>query len=257
MRDLAGDVRAKLGRARERLREALPHVDDPRAGAERRILDDRAVESRWIDAIGPVRDRVVPDDALRVDGRVVLEGAHGVLLDERAGFHPHTTWHSCTTGAAVELLKRHAFEGPVHRLGVVRTYLTRHGPGPFPTEDAGLRARLPERHNSDEGWQGRFRVGWPDLVLLRYALGVSPVDGLAVTHLDRAVERAAVRYRAIPELRPGDLGDQERLTRALFEAVPEYEAVPERRFVEWVEEATGARVRIESGGPGADEKRWR
>ena len=45
---------------------------------------------------------------------------------------------------------------------------------------------LPEPHNDDRGWQGRFRTGWFDAVAARYALAVAgPVDGLALTHLDR------------------------------------------------------------------------
>ena len=69
------------------------------------------------------------------------------------------------------------------RLGVVRTYTTRHGAGPFVTEDAAL--TLPEAHNGVGEWQGAFRVGHFDAVAHRYAVEVAGgVDALAVTHLD-------------------------------------------------------------------------
>src|SRR5207244_2171342 len=85
------------------------------------------------------------------------------------------------------LLDEYAFEGRRIRLGVLRTYFTRHGPGPMVSEDAALRERLPaEPHNSDGGWQGQFRVGALDVVAARYGLAATGgVDALAVTHLDR------------------------------------------------------------------------
>lgn len=257
-RDLAGDPRPKLRRLRERLR--VPEVDDPRARRERAVLEDPGIESRWIDAVAPVRGLVVPDEALRFDGPVVLEGAHGVLLDEWRGFHPYTTWSTCTADAADALLARHRFDGEVRRVGVLRTYLTRHGPGPFPTETREI--AFPEPHNSGDGWQGPFRLGWPDLVLARYALAVAGgIDGLAITHLDRLDSldewRAAARYRNC-EIRPGaprDLEHQEGLARALLCAEPELEPVPKRDYVEWIAGALGRDVWVTSHGPTAEEKR--
>jgi adenylosuccinate synthase len=84
-------------------------------------------------------------------GPVVFEGAQGVLLDEWRGFHPYTTW-STTTFANAETLLAEAGETAV-RFGVVRCYLTRHGPAPFVTEDPTL--ELPEPHNRRGTWAGR------------------------------------------------------------------------------------------------------
>lgn len=114
-------------------------------------------------------------------GRVVFEGAQGVLLDEHHGFHPHTTWSTTTPHNARELL-----DGRPHTvLGVVRTFHTRHGAGPFPTEDAAVLARYPERHNGTGRYQGAWRAGHLDATLLDYAIAACDgVDALAVTHLD-------------------------------------------------------------------------
>src|SRR5262249_44185801 len=115
---------------------------------------------------------------------VVFEGAQGVLLDEWAGFHPHTTWSMCSFEGALSLLQEAGHTGDVVRWGVLRTYLVRHGHGPMPTEDAALRV-LPELHNEDGPWQGAVRRGWPDALLARYAAGVCQgVDRLALTHMD-------------------------------------------------------------------------
>jgi adenylosuccinate synthase len=108
-----------------------------------------------------------------------------VLLDEDWGFHPYTTWSHCTFANASQLLEEVCPGEPLFRLGVARVYAHRHGPGPLPTESPELGARLEEPHNVNGPWQGPFRVGWPDLVLARYARAAAgPIDGLALTHLD-------------------------------------------------------------------------
>ncbi|KZB88187.1 adenylosuccinate synthetase [Amycolatopsis regifaucium] len=114
-------------------------------------------------------------------GRVVFEGAQGVLLDQHHGFHPHTTWSTTTPHNARTLLG-----GRPHTvLGVTRTYLTRHGAGPLPTESASVLARFPEAHNGTGEYQGAWRAGHLDAALLDYAIAACEgVDAFAVTHLD-------------------------------------------------------------------------
>ncbi|USX51126.1 adenylosuccinate synthetase [Lentzea sp. HUAS12] len=114
-------------------------------------------------------------------GRVVFEGAQGVLLDETYGFHPHTTWSTVVPRNARELLQGR----PARVIGVTRTYQTRHGAGPLPTEDPAVLARFPERHNGTGEFQGAWRAGHLDANLLRYSVDCcGGIDGLAVTHLD-------------------------------------------------------------------------
>jgi adenylosuccinate synthase len=127
-------------------------------------------------------------------GPCVFEGAQGVLLDEWYGFHPHTTWSTTTFGNALGLLAE-AGHDPAEavRLGVVRTFTTRHGAGPLVTEDSALSAALPEPHNGTGAWQGAFRTGHFDAVAHRYALNVCDgADALVVTHADRIP--AAVKH---------------------------------------------------------------
>ncbi|TDD64864.1 adenylosuccinate synthetase, partial [Actinomadura rubrisoli] len=204
--------------------------------------------------------RVVGGEHLRGllrEGDVVFEGAQGVLLDEWHGFHPYTTW-STTTFANAETLLAEADETAT-RLGVLRTYATRHGPGPFVTEDADLTAALPDTSNGTGPWQGAFRVGHLDAVALRYALDVTGgVDGLAVTHLDVAGARPDLRVcraydvngRRVDRLEagpPGDLARQEALTSRLFAARPVY--VPLGDAEETIEDALRTRIVLHSHGP--------
>jgi len=119
-------------------------------------------------------------------GIMVFEGAQGVLLDQRYGFTPYTTWSNTTFDNALVLLEESSYKGKIVKLGVIRAYATRHGPGPFPTENSALELALTHEHNKTGPWQGPFRVGWLDTVLLRYAIEVcGGIDCLAVNHLDQ------------------------------------------------------------------------
>jgi adenylosuccinate synthase len=204
-----------------------------------------------------------------------------VLLDEWRGFHPHTTWSTCTAARPLEMLEGTGREAV--RLGVLRSYLTRHGQGPFPSECRELQPRTPEPHNRDAGWQGGFRRGWLDGVLLRYALECAPMDALAVTHLDRidgswrAVDRyeglrsdvpcpgpttcldpsRAASPRRLPLGGAEDLAHQSALTtyvkRVKVRTVP---VGSEAALLRFVEDVAGLPVTLGSHGPRAGDKRW-
>ncbi|MBM7788285.1 adenylosuccinate synthetase [Tenggerimyces flavus] len=188
-------------------------------------------------------------------GRLVFEGAQGVLLDEWRGFHPHTTWSTVEPRNARRL-------GGTYVLGVVRTYQTRHGAGPFPTEDPTL--RHPEPHNATGEFQGAFRLGHFDPILLRYAIAsCGGVDGLAVTHLDVAPGQAAAAYLTeeglVDELPCGpwqDLAYQERLTKLLTTAEPVLTSMPADP-VPWIEEQLGVPVVLTAYGPDRADRRSR
>ena len=117
-------------------------------------------------------------------GVVIFEGAQGVLLDEWHGFHPYTTWSTTTFENAQAVLKD--YNGEIVRLGLLRSHMIRHGPGPLPTEDTEVRKQIVEQHNKFGEWQREVRFGWIDLQLIDYALqAVGGVDFLGLTHLDQ------------------------------------------------------------------------
>ena len=162
---------------------------------------------------------------------------------------------STTTKHARSWARRAGFpDSDVVTIGVARTYLTRHGPGPFPSEQiGGALDALAEPHNRDDGFQGRFRRGWPDPILSRYAIRANGgVDSVVVTHLDaltraewrgvREYEGGAERELSAP-LRRDDLDARERRTEQLREARVILEALPsdEASFIAWWRSAS-ARV---------------
>ncbi|MBN2797814.1 MAG: adenylosuccinate synthetase [Deltaproteobacteria bacterium] len=190
-------LRQALSRQRERKRAEVAALGEE----DLSLFEDDALIERVLDAWGELAGVLTLLDPAQVRARVaaaralVLEGAQGVLLDQDWGLHPHTTWSDCTFAGALAL----AGDRPVTRIGVSRSYQVRHGAGPFPTEGT---LSLPEPHNTRDPWQGDFRTGALDLVLLRYALQVSGgVDRVVLTHLDRlATGPVCVGYRgALPD----------------------------------------------------------
>ncbi|HEX5387242.1 MAG TPA: adenylosuccinate synthase [Gemmatimonadales bacterium] len=117
--------------------------------------------------------------------RVLLEGAQGALLDVDHGTYPYVTSSNTTAGGAAV----GAGIGPtaIHGvLGVVKAYTTRVGNGPLPTEATDAEgARLRELGDEFGAVTGRpRRCGWFDATVVRYAVRVNGLTGLAVTKLD-------------------------------------------------------------------------
>jgi len=116
----------------------------------------------------------------------VFEGAQGVLLDEKWGEPNHNTWTDCTFGNADSLLKNLKYNGIKRRIGVIRSYFTRHGAGNFRTEDKNLKFT---DHNKTEDFQGEFRFGYLDIPALEYSLqATGPVYMIAMNHLDHCAD---------------------------------------------------------------------
>jgi adenylosuccinate synthase len=281
-RDLASPTRVgeKLLAVREHKLRAARALRLPPSDAARRelaVLEGPSTLLFCLDAYESFHRRVrvvgrdFLDRALRDDGSAILfEGAQGVLLDQEFGFQPHTTWTDITFGNARDLLA--GFTGSVTRLGVLRAYQTRHGAGPFVTEDPRWSALSTHDHNGWGAWQGSFRSGPLDLVATRYALDVlGGVDGLVLTNLDRLAcapdpLRVAVAYEGATDRaffdgrdrirvkRPFDLAHQEALTRALAGVSPVYARVAREGYAEAVAEHLGVPLRATSHGPRAADK---
>lgn len=121
--------------------------------------------------------------------RVLFEGSQGVLLDQWIGTTPQATWTDTTSRQAETLISeysaRHGNKPAVEKVGVIRAVPTRHGDGPFNTENPALATLLSDPNNPPNDWQGVLRYGHFDDVLFRYAVQAIPGLGtLAVTHLD-------------------------------------------------------------------------
>lgn len=123
--------------------------------------------------------------AVKSGAQILLEGAQGTMLDIDHGTYPYVTSSNCTIGAAL------TGTGLNHKAirkvyGVTKSYSTRVGNGPFPTEQKNdLGRKLREIGGEYGTTTGRERrCGWLNLGELRYACSLNGVDELIVTKLD-------------------------------------------------------------------------
>ncbi|KAB7648493.1 adenylosuccinate synthase [Polymorphobacter fuscus] len=176
-------------------------------------------------------------DAKARRSRILFEGAQGVLLDVDHGTYPFVTSSNVVAGQAAA----GSGMGPNavgYVLGIVKAYTTRVGSGPFPTEqDNEDGEKLGVRGHEFGTVTGRKRrCGWFDAVLVRQAIAVSGVTGMALTKLDVLdgfeTLRICTGYTLDGETLdhfPAHAADQARV-------VPIYE-----EFAGWAESTAGAR----------------
>ncbi len=117
--------------------------------------------------------------------KVLFEGAQGTLLDIDHGTYPFVTSSNTIAGGACTGLG----VGPTKiqkTLGVVKAYTTRVGEGPFPTELKDATGELLREKGGEFGaTTGRpRRCGWLDIPILKHAVRINGLTGLALTKLD-------------------------------------------------------------------------
>ncbi len=125
------------------------------------------------------------DTARREGKRILFEGAQGAMLDIDHGTYPYVTSSNTVSGQAA--IGSGLGPNSLHYvLGIAKAYTTRVGSGPFPTE-------LTDEVGNTLGKRGREfgtvtgrkrRCGWFDAVLVRQAVKVNGISGIALTKLD-------------------------------------------------------------------------
>jgi len=125
------------------------------------------------------------DEAKKAGRRVLFEGAQGIMLDVDHGTYPFVTSSHTHPGQAAS----GAGLGPAavgYVLGITKAYTTRVGSGPFPTELKDETGELLGQRGKEFGVvTGRKRrCGWFDAVMVRQAVKVAGINGLALTKLD-------------------------------------------------------------------------
>jgi adenylosuccinate synthase len=181
---------AHLGELGPQLDRLCAHHDALRAGFGEPPVDREQLLRDLSEIAGFVLPYAKPvwrdlDAALHDNKRILFEGAQGVLLDVDHGTYPFVTSSNTvagTTGSGSGI----GPSGAGFVLGIVKAYTTRVGSGPFPTEqDNEVGQRLGERgHEFGTVTGRRRRCGWFDAVLVRQAVAVSGVTGVALTKLD-------------------------------------------------------------------------
>ena len=211
-------------------------------------------------------------DALRQRKRILLEGAQGTLLDVDHGTYPFVT-SSNTAAGGVCTGTGMAPSQITAVVGIAKAYTTRVGSGPFPTElldDIGKKLR----QDGDEygATTGRpRRCGWFDAVVVRYAVRLNGINGLALTKLDVLTGVDPIRVCTAYELNGRRLENFPASGAALRNLKPIYEELPgwgeplnrarcladlpanARAYIRRLEELTGAQMFVVSVGAGRDQ----
>jgi adenylosuccinate synthase len=162
------------------LRRGLGHVEVDPAALRRALLD---IAPKVLPFAQPVWQLL--DEARRAGKRILFEGAQGAMLDVDHGTYPYVT--SSNTVAAQAAVGAGIGPGATgYVLGITKAYTTRVGSGPFPTELTDATGRLLGERGHEFGTvTGRpRRCGWFDAVLVRQAIRVGGINGIALTKLD-------------------------------------------------------------------------
>ena len=176
-------------------------------------------------------------DAVDDDKAILFEGAQGSLLDIDHGTFPFVT-SSNSSGVGISTGSGVPGNWMGQILGVCKTYATRVGGGPFPTEqdnDKGQHIRdLGNEYGTTTGRPRR--CGWFDAVAVRYTARLGGVTSVALTMLDVLSELPEIEVCVAYELDgqridyfPGHVNELRRLK-------PIYETV-----LGWQTDVTGAR----------------
>ncbi|CAG0969559.1 adenylosuccinate synthase [Geobacteraceae bacterium] len=204
--------------------------------------------------------------------KLLFEGAQGTLLDVDHGTYPFVTSSSTCVGGACTGTGVSPRE--IHEIiGISKAYVTRVGSGPFPTELLDAEGeKLRQAGNEFGSTTGRpRRCGWFDAMVVRFAVRVNGLTGVALTKLDVLNDFDTIKictgytYEGKPvEDLPANLAVFEKC-QPVYEEMPgwkcdisgarRFEDLPEkaRQYVHRLEELTGCPIVLVSVGPGRDQ----
>ena len=211
-------------------------------------------------------------EAAKQGKEVLFEGAQGTLLDIDLGTYPYVTSSPPISGGVCV----GTGIGPTMKnkvVGVAKTYTTRVGKGPFPTElfdETGNKIRL--KGNEFGTTTGRpRRCGWFDAVIVGFSVRVSGITDLALTKLDTLAGLETVKicyaYKKGNEIIKNFPASLDYLSECepLYEEMPgwdesvekakTFDELPEnaKKYIERLEKLCGAKASIISVGPGREQ----
>ncbi|WP_182087094.1 adenylosuccinate synthase [Aureimonas sp. ME7] len=261
----------------ERIERLLAHHNPLRRGLGQPEVDASAILEELTSVaaeITPYIDRVwrLLDERRKAGDRILFEGAQGTLLDIDHGTYPFVTSSNTVAGQAAA----GSGLGPSAAgfvLGITKAYTTRVGEGPFPTEqDNEVGEFLGTKGHEFGTVTGRKRrCGWFDAVLVRQAVAINGIHGLALTKLDVLDGLDEIRICTAYELDgeridyfPASLAAQKRVV-PIYESFEGWKAttagarswgdLPAQavKYVRQIEELVGAPVTLLSTSPERDD----
>ncbi len=212
------------------------------------------------------------DEFKKQGKKILFEGAQGILLDVDHGTYPFVT--SSNTVAASAATGTGCGPSTINYvLGITKTYTTRVGEGPFPTE-------LTDDIGEQLGFRGKEfgtvtsrkrRCGWFDGVLVRQTIKVSGIDGIALTKLDVLDELDEIKMCVQYELEgkkidylPAAVEDQVKIKpiykkfkgwKSPTSGIKNIDILPEnaKKYIYAIEDFVGAKISSISTSPERDD----
>jgi len=190
------------------------------------IIDQNRV---YADRLAPrvANVSVLINEAIKNGQHVMFEGAQGTHLDIDHGTYPFVTSSNTVAGNAC----CGSGVGPRQIdevIGIVKAYTTRVGAGPFPSElfdDTGN--QIQEKGAEFGATTGRRRrCGWLDTVILRNAVRLNGLTGLAITKLDVLDGLESVKICTAYEYQGDIIKDFPASLDVLADCKPVYETLP-------------------------------
>jgi len=211
-------------------------------------------------------------ESIQNNKKILLEGAQGTLLDLDHGTYPYVTSSNPTIGGALTGLGL----GPKNIseiLGVFKSYCTRVGSGPFPTELKGALGEKIRTQGQEFGTTtGRpRRCGWFDAVIARYSTRINNLDSIILTRLDILDGFEKIKICVGYELETNQIVDFPVSPKILEKCTPIYEELEgwkvstagvsrlellpkeARSFINRIQELTKTPIKIISTGPKRNE----
>ncbi len=209
---------------------------------------------------------------LKAGKKLLFEGAQGTLLDVDHGTYPYVTSSSTCAGGACT--GTGASPRDINEIiGISKAYVTRVGSGPFPTElEDADGEKLRQTGGEFGATTGRpRRCGWFDALVIKYAVRVNGLSGIALTKLDVLSDFESIKIctgyshegKFLNEL-PANLDVFEKC-QPVYEEMPGWKSdisaarsfaeLPEKakNYVKRLEELAGCPIVLVSVGPRRDE----
>ena len=173
-----------------RLENVLLHHNAIRKGLRKKIYKKNELKKQLLKIAPEILKFSQPvwlkiDEFKKRKKKILFEGAQGILLDVDHGTYPFVT--SSNTVAASAATGTGCGPDSIHYvLGITKSYTTRVGEGPFPTELKDKIGKFLGKKGKEFGTvtNRKRRCGWFDGVLVRQTIKVSGINGIALTKLD-------------------------------------------------------------------------
>ncbi|MCH7323487.1 adenylosuccinate synthase [Solibacillus sp. MA9] len=179
----------------------------------------------------------VLNDVIDDGGKVLFEGAQGIMLDVDQGTYPFVTSSNPVAGGIA--IGSGVGPNAVSRVvGVCKAYTSRVGDGPFPTElhdEIGQQIREVGREYGTTTGRPR-RVGWFDSVVVRHSRRVSGITDLALNSIDVLSGLETVKICTAYEYNGEVITEYPASLEIIEQCKPIYEELPG-----WFEDITGVR----------------